>query len=264
VTPAGRRRHAEHAERQDRILSADTLQISVAARPRCVRTATLGEVWAGHAGRGLSGRPAAGLLVPDIPLEETGDIRRIAGAAGLELVMLATPTTPEARMREIAAVSQGFVYLVSVTGVTGQRTKTESRVEGLIELLHGVTDKPVAVGFGVSGPEQARPAPAVRRVRSSERTDLGRRAEMRCEQFSPSDVHQWVGHSVQAVSSRQHCFCAPEAAHAEASAPLMPFYASTCVKKEPCLPVQLLAPAPADTCRCGPRRGSSWPGARRA
>lgn len=54
--------------------------------------------------------------MPDIPLEETGDIRRIASAAGLELVMLVTPTTPEARMRAIAAVSQGFVYLVSVAG----------------------------------------------------------------------------------------------------------------------------------------------------
>ena len=58
----------------------------------------------------------AGLLVPDIPLEETGDIRRIATLAGLELVLLATPTTPEARMRAIAEVSQGFVYLVSVAG----------------------------------------------------------------------------------------------------------------------------------------------------
>ena len=54
--------------------------------------------------------------MPDIPLEETDDIRRIASAAGLELVMLVTPTTPEARMRAIAAVSQGFVYLVSVAG----------------------------------------------------------------------------------------------------------------------------------------------------
>lgn len=54
--------------------------------------------------------------MPDIPLEETGDIRRIATAAGLELVLLATPTTPEDRMRAIAAVSQGFVYLVSVAG----------------------------------------------------------------------------------------------------------------------------------------------------
>lgn len=58
----------------------------------------------------------AGLLVPDIPLEETGPVREVASAAGLELVLLTTPTTPLERMEAIAKVSQGFVYLVSVTG----------------------------------------------------------------------------------------------------------------------------------------------------
>ncbi len=140
---------------------------------------------------GLSGclGQSAGLLVPDIPLEETGPIREVATAAGLELVLLTTPTTPQPRMEAIAKASQGFVYLVSVTGglfsvplvllqttmravevcvarkadandswlaagVTGQRVSMESRVEGLIEQLHQITDKSVAVGFGVSGPEQ--------------------------------------------------------------------------------------------------------------
>jgi len=97
----------------------------------------------------------AGLLVPDIPLEETGPIRQVAGAAGLELVLLATPTTPPARMAAIAAASQGFVYLVSVAGVTGARAAMEARVEGLIATLRATTDKPIAVGFGVSGPDTA-------------------------------------------------------------------------------------------------------------
>ena len=57
-----------------------------------------------------------GLLVPDIPLEETGEIREAASSAGLELVLLTTPTTPRERMQAIAKASQGFVYLVSVTG----------------------------------------------------------------------------------------------------------------------------------------------------
>ena len=61
-----------------------------------------------------SGLP--GLLVPDIPLEETGEIREAAGHAGLELVLLTTPTTSRKRMQAIAQASQGFVYLVSVTG----------------------------------------------------------------------------------------------------------------------------------------------------
>jgi tryptophan synthase alpha chain len=99
---------------------------------------------------------ASGLLVPDIPLEETGAVREACGRAGLELVLLCTPTTPKARMADIARASQGFVYLVSVTGVTGVQERVQSRVQGLIESLHSVTDKPIAVGFGVSKPEQAR------------------------------------------------------------------------------------------------------------
>ena len=59
-----------------------------------------------------------GLLVPDIPLEETGEIREAASNAGLELVLLTTPTTPRERMQAIAKASQGFVYLVSVTGAS--------------------------------------------------------------------------------------------------------------------------------------------------
>ncbi|PSC72435.1 tryptophan synthase alpha chain [Micractinium conductrix] len=98
---------------------------------------------------------ASGLLVPDIPLEETPSIRQVAEQHGMELVLLTTPTTPQERMNRIAHSSQGFVYLVSVTGVTGARVSMESRVEGLIKQLREVTDKAVCVGFGVSGPEQA-------------------------------------------------------------------------------------------------------------
>lgn len=99
---------------------------------------------------------ASGLLVPDIPLEETGAVRAACERAGLELVLLVTPTTPKQRMADIARASQGFVYLVSVTGVTGVQERVQARVEGLIDLLHSVTDKSIAVGFGVSRPEQAR------------------------------------------------------------------------------------------------------------
>lgn len=116
---------------------------------------------------------ASGLLVPDIPLEETPPIRAAAQAAGLELVLLVTPTTPAARMEAISRASQGFVYLVSVAGVTGARTANEGRLQDLISAAreaarkggnesssasdsNGAVDKPVAVGFGVSGPEQAR------------------------------------------------------------------------------------------------------------
>jgi tryptophan synthase alpha chain len=114
---------------------------------------------------------ASGLLVPDIPLEETPPIREAAEAAGLELVLLITPTTPAARMEAISRASQGFIYLVSVAGVTGTRTANEGRLQDLISAAREASkkggnesssssstkvDKPVAVGFGVSGPEQAK------------------------------------------------------------------------------------------------------------
>jgi len=100
---------------------------------------------------------AAGILVPDLCLEETEVMQAATKAAGLELTQLVTPTTPQDRMKRIAAVSEGFVYLVSLTGVTGGRATNQSRVQGLIKLLREVTAdaKSVAVGFGVSGPEQA-------------------------------------------------------------------------------------------------------------
>jgi tryptophan synthase alpha chain len=60
------------------------------------------------------------LLVPDIPLEETGELSDVCKANGVDLVLLSTPTTPLARMKKIADASNGFIYLVSVTGVTGR------------------------------------------------------------------------------------------------------------------------------------------------
>ncbi|KAK2078307.1 hypothetical protein QBZ16_004176 [Prototheca wickerhamii] len=99
---------------------------------------------------------AKGLLVPDIPMEEADKVSEVASRHGLELVMLTTPTTPRPRMHAIAERSKGFVYLVSVTGVTGVKDKVEDRVQGLIADLQRETDKSVAVGFGVSRPEQAR------------------------------------------------------------------------------------------------------------
>ena len=90
----------------------------------------------------------AGLLVPDIPLEETHAVRKVCDKHGIELVLLSTPTTPPARMAAIAEATQGFVYLVSLTGVTGVKDVMESRVEGLVQQLHGMTDKPVSSADG--------------------------------------------------------------------------------------------------------------------
>lgn len=83
--------------------------------------------------------------MPDIPLEETTEVRAACEAAGLELVLLTTPTTPRARMATIARATQGFIYLVSVTGVTGvQEGSMQARVQGLVAMLKAETDKPVS------------------------------------------------------------------------------------------------------------------------
>jgi tryptophan synthase alpha chain len=99
---------------------------------------------------------AAGLVVPDLPLEEGETLSAIAAGHGLDLVLLVAPTTPAERMARIHRASRGFTYLVSVTGVTGMRTSLESRVGPLVQQLKGLGATPVAVGFGISGPDQAR------------------------------------------------------------------------------------------------------------
>ncbi|CAK9322490.1 unnamed protein product [Citrullus colocynthis] len=97
-----------------------------------------------------------GLVVPDVPLEETEILRKEAVKYNIELVLLTTPTTPKDRMKNIAEASEGFVYLVSSVGVTGTRTSVSGRVQTLLEKVKEVTKKPVAVGFGISKPEHVK------------------------------------------------------------------------------------------------------------
>jgi tryptophan synthase alpha chain len=98
---------------------------------------------------------AKGLVVPDLPLEEVSGVLESATQHGIEVILLVAPTSPKERIQAIAEKSQGFIYLVSVTGVTGIRTEIQSRVKELLEELHSLTDKPIAVGFGVSQADQA-------------------------------------------------------------------------------------------------------------
>ena len=96
-----------------------------------------------------------GLVVPDLPLEEAEILMKPAAEMGIEVTLLVAPTSPIERIKAIAQQSQGFIYLVSVTGVTGMRSEIATRVENLLSSLRSVTDKPIGVGFGISQPEQA-------------------------------------------------------------------------------------------------------------
>ncbi|XP_059432395.1 tryptophan synthase alpha chain [Corylus avellana] len=97
-----------------------------------------------------------GLVVPDVPLEETEILRKEAKKNGIELVLLTTPTTPTDRMRAIVEAAEGFVYLVSSVGVTGARASVSNRVQTLLQEIKEATAKPVAVGFGISNPEHVK------------------------------------------------------------------------------------------------------------
>jgi tryptophan synthase alpha chain len=95
----------------------------------------------------------AGLIVPDLPIDEAGLLGSEAGTRDLKLIQLVTPTTPPERAARIARLSTGFVYVVSITGITGERDRLPEALLDQLRRLRQVTDLPLCVGFGVSKPE---------------------------------------------------------------------------------------------------------------
>ena len=100
----------------------------------------------------------SGLIVPDLPLEEAPAVLAACDAAGIALVPLVAPTTPEERLARIGAQARGFVYTVSVTGTTGEREAIDAG--DLLARVKAHTEVPVALGFGISTPQQAAAAAA--------------------------------------------------------------------------------------------------------
>jgi tryptophan synthase alpha chain len=96
-----------------------------------------------------------GAIIPDIPLEESAAWESAAAAAGVEPVLLAAPVAPDDRLAELCRRSRGFVYGVNLMGVTGERASVSTTARVLAKRLKSVTDKPVVMGFGISGPDQA-------------------------------------------------------------------------------------------------------------
>jgi len=96
-----------------------------------------------------------GLIMPDMPPDEAGPLKGPAAAAGLQLIFLLAPTSTAERRTFVARQSQGFVYYVSLTGITGAKLLNMADVGKNVEKIRGVTHVPVAVGFGVATPEDA-------------------------------------------------------------------------------------------------------------
>ncbi|MBI2877615.1 MAG: tryptophan synthase subunit alpha [Candidatus Tectomicrobia bacterium] len=101
-----------------------------------------------------------GLILPDLPPEEGKGLQEAAAAAGLATILLIAPTSSRERIRRIAEVGTGFLYYVSLMGVTGTRDQLSADLEGALGAIRELTDKPIAAGFGISTPQQVAEAAA--------------------------------------------------------------------------------------------------------
>jgi tryptophan synthase alpha chain len=99
---------------------------------------------------------AAGAIVPDLPVEEAGELAKICRRADFSLVQLVTPTTSRVRAIRIAESSTGFIYYVSVTGITGERTQLPKSLVDNVGWLREQTPLPICIGFGISTPDHVR------------------------------------------------------------------------------------------------------------
>jgi tryptophan synthase alpha chain len=102
-----------------------------------------------------------GVIIPDLPPEEAGGPAAALAGAGLDLVFLAAPTSTPARLKRIAKAATGFIYVVSVAGVTGERSAFDARLAATVAELRRSAKVPLAIGFGIASPESAREAAAL-------------------------------------------------------------------------------------------------------
>jgi tryptophan synthase alpha chain len=143
-----------------------------------------------------AGAGVNGLIVPDLPLEESTSLRALAAAAGLAWIPLVAPTTSAARAAALAATATGFVYAVSTLGVTGARAAVSERAGAVAAASRRGTGIPVLVGIGVSTPDQARAAAAV-----SDGVVVGSAVVERLSSGGPDAAASWLA-SVRSALDR--------------------------------------------------------------
>jgi tryptophan synthase alpha chain len=95
-----------------------------------------------------------GIIIPDLPFEEKGELADIAAGFGVDVISLIAPTS-EQRIKQIAEDSTGFIYVVSSMGVTGMRSEIKTDLKGILEVVRASSSSPTAVGFGINTPQQA-------------------------------------------------------------------------------------------------------------
>jgi tryptophan synthase alpha chain len=97
-----------------------------------------------------------GVLAPDLPIEEAGEFRELLAVRGIDTILLLSPTTSDARLRQAAALGSGFLYAISRLGVTGARDELSTGARDMVARIRAASDLPVALGFGISKPEHVR------------------------------------------------------------------------------------------------------------
>ena len=138
-----------------------------------------------------------GVIVPDIPYEEREEMRPFSEPHNVALVPLIAPTSKD-RIQKIAAVAQGYVYVVSSLGVTGVRSNITTDIDGIVAEVRKATDIPVAVGFGIAAPEQA-----YKMAKASDGAIVGSAIEKIVAQYgeaSPEHVYEYVKSMSEAVA----------------------------------------------------------------
>ncbi|MBI5227004.1 tryptophan synthase subunit alpha [Candidatus Micrarchaeota archaeon] len=104
----------------------------------------------------LKDAEASGVVIPDVPLEESGELSRACKNTGLDLISFITPNSSKDRIKHIAKNASGFLYVVAVLGITGARAKVENQALELIKNASSMTKIPLVVGFGISKPDHAK------------------------------------------------------------------------------------------------------------
>ncbi|MDA2944339.1 MAG: tryptophan synthase subunit alpha [Actinomycetota bacterium] len=144
----------------------------------------------------LAAAGVTGCILPDLPLEESGEWCEAADAAGVATIMLAAPTAPDDRLPRITARARGFVYSVGLLGVTGERETLAETATTLAGRLKAITDTPVLVGVGVSNAEQAAMA-----VRVADGVIQGASMVRRLIESGPDEVGRYVAEVREAIDA---------------------------------------------------------------
>lgn len=156
---------------------------------------------AGRLARKLGDCGVQGVIIPDLPLEESDAWRESMAANGVALALFAAPTTPSARLAEIGAKSRAFVYYVSLTGVTGERKALAAGLRRRVKAVSGATKLPVCVGFGVSNAAQARQVAGGASGVIVGSALVRRLGEWHCGAAKRREIARWTREMARAVKS---------------------------------------------------------------